>query len=182
MESNPATTEATTEAATGPAAVLGTFGLRGDLFAAQLVNFLLVLLILWRFAYKPIMKLLEEREAKISKSVIDANAIEARVKEFAVERVNLLTTARQEAQAIVTSAISDSEARKAEMQDAAKREVERIISKGKQQLELDREVIMKEARKDMVDIAMKAAARILHTGIDEAKSQSLAEEIVRKAT
>ncbi|HCC83766.1 TPA: ATP synthase F0 subunit B [Candidatus Uhrbacteria bacterium] len=181
MASNSETTTEVQEA-TGPAAVLGAFGLRGDLFAAQLVNFLLVLLVLWRFAYKPIMKMLEEREAKISKSVVDAEKIEHRVREFEVERDSLLLAARKEAQEIVITAVSQSEERKTEMLDAAKREVERVISKGKQQLELDKEAILKEARKDMVDIAMKAAARILHTGIDEAKSQSLAEEVVRKMT
>lgn len=170
------------EEASGPAAVLGTFGLRGDLFAAQLVNFLLVLFVLWRFAYKPILRLLEEREAKIAKSVVDAEGIEARVREFEVERDALLTTARKDAQEIVMTAIAQSEERKTEMTEAAKREVERVIAKGKQQLAVDKEAILRETRKDMVDIAMKAAARILHTGVDETKSQSLAEEVVRKMT
>ncbi len=170
------------EPAEGIGAVLGTFGLRGDLFVAQLVNFLLVLFVLWRFAYKPIIRLLEEREAKIAKSVADADNVEKRVREFEVEREAMLLAARKDAQEIVTVAVAQSEERKVEMIEAAKREVERVIAKGKQQLVADHEVMMHDARKDMVDIAMKAAARILHTGIDEAKSQSLAEEVVRKMT
>lgn len=177
-----ATTTEAHEEASGPAAVLGTFGLRGDLFAAQLVNFLLVLLVLWKFAYKPIMKMLAEREARIAKSVVDAEVIERRVGEFEAERASMLTAARKEAQAIVTEAIAQSDERRNEMIDAAKREVERVIGKGKHQLEADREAMLREVRKDMVDIAMKAAARILHEGVNEKKSQSLAEEVVRKMT
>lgn len=177
-----ATTVAQQEEAGGPAAVLGTFGVRGDIFAAQLVNFLIVLVVLWRFAYKPIMRKLEEREAAIAKSVADAEAVERRVVEFEVEREALLTAARKEAQQIVGAAIAQSDARRGEMLDAAKREVERVVAKGKQQLTVDREAMVREVRKDIVDIAMKAAARILHEGVTEKKSQSLAEEVVRKMT
>lgn len=166
----------------GIAAVAGTFGLRGDLFAAQLVNFLLVLFVLWRFAYKPIIRMLEEREAKIAKSVHDADAIEKRVLELENERRDVLSTARKEAQDIVTQAVVLSETRKTEMVDAAKREVESVVAKSKQQLLVEREGMLREVRKDIVDIAMKAAARILHNGVDEKKSQSLAEEVVRKMT
>ncbi|MBI1908009.1 F0F1 ATP synthase subunit B [Candidatus Uhrbacteria bacterium] len=173
---------ATEEAAGGPAAVIGTFGLNGGMFVAQLVNFLLVLFVLWKFAYKPVLRMLEEREAKIAKSVADAEAVEARVREFEVEREALLAAARKEAQEIVTAAVAQSETRKEEMIDAAKREVERVIAKGKQQLIIDKESMLREVRKDMVDIAVKAAARILHTGVDEGKSKSLAEEVVRKMT
>lgn len=176
------TTETAQEDASGPAAVLGTFGLRGDMFAAQLVNFLLVLLVLWRFAYKPIMKKLDEREQLIAKSVHDAEAMEKRVAQYEEERTAMIAAARKEAQDIVTQAMAQSEERRHEMIEAAKREVERVISKGKQQLVTDREAMLRDVRKDIVDIAMKAAARILHEGVTEKKSQSLAEEIVRKMT
>lgn len=170
------------ETAEGPAAVIGMFGLNGSMFAAQLVNFLLVLFVLWRFAYKPIIRMLEEREAKIAKSVADAEAVEERVKAFETERESMLAAARKDAQEIVTIAVAQSDERKTEMIEAAKREVERVISKGKQQLTIDKEVMLRDMRKEMVDIAVKAAARILHTDIDEAKSKSLAEEVVRKMT
>ncbi len=166
----------------GIAAVAGTFGLRGDIFVAQLVNFLIVLLVLWKFAYKPVMRMLEEREAKIAKSVADADAISVRVADLERERDEVIVTARKDAQAIMAEAVAQSEARKNEMVDAAKREVERVIAKSKQQLVVERETMLREVRKDIVDIAMKAAARIIHTDIDEKKSQSLAEEVVRKMT
>lgn len=166
----------------GIAAVAGTFGLRGDIFVAQLVNFLIVLVVLWKFAYKPIMRMLEEREAKIAKSVIDADAIAARVADLERERDEVILTARKDAQAIMAEAVVQSEERKNEMVEAAKREVERVIAKSKQQMIVDREAMLRDVRKDIVDIAMKAAARIIHTGMDEKKSQSLAEEVVRKMT
>lgn len=177
--------ETTTEVqqeATGIGAVAGTFGLRGDIFVAQLVNFLIVLVVLWRFAYKPIIRMLEEREAKIAKSVADADAIAARVADLERERETVITAARKDAQGIMMAAITQSEERKNEMVEAAKREVERVIAQSKSQMAVDREAMLRDVRKDIVDIAMKAAARIIHTDMDEKKSQSLAEEVVRKMT
>lgn len=162
--------------------VAHTFGLRGDLFAAQLVNFLLVLLVLWRFAYRPIMKLLDEREVKIAESVKNAEAIEKRLREAEAEHAKVVGAARVEAQRIMEKAVVDTEARKNEMVDAAKREVERVILKGKQQLDEERVAMLITARKDLADIAVKAAAKILSEGLTEKKSQSMAEEMIRKLT
>lgn len=166
----------------GLAGVAGTFGLRGDLFAAQLINFLLVLLVLWRFAYRPIMRMLEERETKIAESVKNAEAIEKRLRDADAEHTKVVNAARVEAQAILEKAVSDTELRKNEMVEAAKREVERVIQKGKQQLDEERVAMLVTARKDLVDIAVKAAAKILTEGLTEKKSQSMAEEMVRKLT
>ncbi len=166
----------------GLAGVAGTFGVRGDLFAAQLVNFLIVLLVLWRFAYKPIMKKLEEREQKIEDSVKNAEKISQRLQDADAEHARLLMTARAEAQAIVEKAVADTEVRKEEMIEAAKREVERVIQKGKQQLEEERTAMLVAARRDLADIAVKAAAKILTEGLTEKKSQSMAEEMIRKLT
>ena len=163
-------------------AVAGQFGLNGQIFAAQLINFLLVLVILWRFVYRPIVNRLDERQEKIEKSVKQADSIEKRVAQIELEREDVLSVARREAQKISEQAHEHGQARHEEIVSAAKREVERVITKGKEQLTLEKDLMMKEVRKDIVDIAVKAAARILQEGLDEKKSQSLAEETVRKMT
>ena len=162
--------------------VLGQFGLRTDLFLAQLVNFVIVMLVLWKFAYKPIMAMLDAREKKIAESVKTADEIAARLKAVEDERVDILKTARIEAQSLVEQAIQDSEDRKHEMIEAAKREVERVIMKGKEQLSTERDAMLLEVRKDLVDIAVRAAAKIALETVNEKKSKSLAEEVVRKLT
>ena len=166
----------------GLAGVAGTFGVRGDQFVGQLVNFLLVLVVLWRFAYKPIMKKLEEREQLIEKSVKNAQEIDRRLKDAEGEHARVLTEARAEARAIVEKAVADTEVRKSEMIEAAKREVERVIQKGKQQLEEERAAMLVAARRDLADIAVKAAAKIVTEGLTPKKSQSMAEEMIRKLT
>ncbi|MFH1631538.1 MAG: F0F1 ATP synthase subunit B [bacterium] len=168
--------------AEGIAAVAGQFGLNGSIFVAQLVNFLIVLIVLWIFLYKPVVKFLDERQEKIEKSVKQAEEIEKRVIEIDKERESILAEARKEAQEVIEKAQADSKTRSDEMVASAKREVERVIARGKDQLVEEKDGMMRDLRKEVVDLAVKAAERVLSEQIDENKSQSLAEEVVRKMT
>lgn len=161
---------------------LGTLGIDGGIFVAQLVNFLVVLLVLWKFAYKPIMKMLDQRSERIEKSMKDAEHVEKRVAALEDERKQVVTEARVEAAKVMETARTDAEAMKTEMVEKAKREVERVVVNGKAQLKADQEAMMREARKELAAIAVAAAKKILADGVDEKKSASLAEEVVRKLT
>lgn len=177
------TETASTEAPESPiASVAGTFGLRADLFVAQLINFLLVLLVLWKFAYKPILKALDEREKKIAKSVLDAEQITKRLQDAEKEKADILRFAREEADAFARKSLEETQARKTEMVAAAKQEVERVIAHGKTQLVQEHDAMLVAMRKEIVEIAIAAAAKVVGETMTEKKSQSLAEEIVRKMT
>lgn len=176
-------TETTTSTAEAePTGVLGTFGIRGDLFLAQLVNFLIVMVVLWKFVYKPMIAMLDAREQKIAQSMKDVDAIATRVKASEDERQAAIVATRKETQGMIDIAIRETEVRKNEMLEAARNEVERVIAKGKETLVAEREASLLALRKDVVDIAVRAAAKIVTDGMDEKKSQSLAEEVVRKLT
>lgn len=166
----------------GIAGIATTFGLRGDLFAAQLVNFLIVLVVLWWFAFRPIMRKLEEREKMIAQSVADAKSIDSRMLALEQEREQIIKLAHAEARQVVEKALGDTELRKAEMIEAARREVERVITQGKAQLDEERASMMLQLRKDVVELAVRAATKIVTEGLTEQKSKSLAEEVVRKLT
>lgn len=170
------------EEASGIAGVAGTFGLRGDLFVAQLVNFLLILLVLWRFAYRPILAALDEREKKIAKSIHDAEEVTKRLAEAEKEKGEILRLAREEADAFARKSLEETQARKTEMVAAAKQEVEQVIAQGKVQLAEEHEAMMVAMRKEIVEITIAAATKVLGEAITEKKSQSLAEEVVRKMT
>lgn len=161
-------------------AVAGQFGINGQIFVAQLINFLIVLIVLWKFVYKPIIRMLDERTEKIEKSMKQADEIEKRVDLIEKEKEDIVSQAQKQAQEIIEKAHSQGQARQDEIIIAAKREVERIIAKGKDQLNDEKTAMMKELKKEIIDLAMKATTRILKDQVDEVKSKSLAEETVRK--
>jgi F0F1-type ATP synthase membrane subunit b/b' len=68
------------------------------------------------------------------------------------------------------------------MVEKAKREVERVVVQGKAQLKTEGETMLRDMRKDIVELAVDATRKILNEAIDEKKATSLAEEVVRKMT
>lgn len=161
---------------------IGTLGINLKIFIAQLVNFLIVVLVMWKWAYKPIVSLLDERKAKVETSLKQAKDIEARVEKIEEERADIITAAKQEATEILKASRAQAEEQKTEMVAKAKREVERVIVHGKAQLQAEKQTMLREAKKDLVEIIVTGTQKILKDGIDENKSRSLAEEVVRKMT
>jgi F-type H+-transporting ATPase subunit b len=159
---------------------IGSLGINLKIFIAQLVNFTVVLLVLWKWAYKPIVRLLDERQHKIEKSVKDAQEIEQRLSRLSGEREEVLIAARQEAKARVEEALAGAEGRRQEILEKTKGEVERVIAQGKQQLAQEREAMMRDARKELAEIVVEASRKIVASEINEKKAASLAEEVIRK--
>lgn len=161
---------------------LGKLGISPDIFIAQLVNFLIVLFVLWKFAYKPIMKTLDERSKRIEEGLKNAQTMEERLAALEMERTEVIKKAQAEATKVLEAAQADAEDRKKDMIEKAKREVERVVVNGKAQLKNEQEAMLREARKEMAEIAVAAAKKILSEGVDAKKASSLAEEVIRKAT
>jgi F-type H+-transporting ATPase subunit b len=165
-----------TEAVSG----IGTLGINLKIFLAQLLNFAIVLVVMWKCAYKPIVKLLEERQEKIERGVKQAQDVEKRVIELETEHKAVIATAKSEAAKILDEARVSAEDRKKELLVKAKEEVKSVVAQGKVQLEAQKDQMIREAREEIAVIAIEAARKILEDGVDEKKAAKLAESVVDK--
>lgn len=157
---------------------IGTLGINVKIFLAQLLNFAIVLIVLWKWAYKPIVKLLEERQEKIAHSVKQADAIEKRVHELESEQKEVIATAKSEAAKILDEARVSAQDRTKELLAKAKEEVKGVVAQGKTQLEAQKIQMIAEAREEIAAIAVEAARKILADGVDEKKATKLAGDVV----
>ena len=157
---------------------LGALGINLKIFIAQLLNFSIVLLVLWKWAYKPIVKLLEERQEKIERGVKQAQEVEARVQELAVEHKAVIAAAKSESAKMLEEARDRAEDRKKELLAKAKEEVKAVVAQGKMQLEAQKVQMIADAREEIASIAVEAARKILQEGVDEKKATKLAGEVV----
>ncbi len=164
--------------ATGIAAL----GINGTWFIAQLLNFIIVLLIFWKWVYKPVVKMLDRRAETIEKSLKDAKTLETRVAKLEVERTKVIADAKAEATGILETTRKDAEDRKQEMLAKTKAEVERVIKDGKARLLKEKEAMIQDAKKDIATIAVEAARKVLADSVDAKKSQAMAEEAVELLT
>ena len=165
-----------------PTGGIATLGINLPIFIAQLINFVVVLLVLWKFAYGPLVKILDERSKKIDESLKKSDDIDVRVAALEKEQQTVIATAKAEASHILEMARTDAESRKQELLAAAKKEVERVVSLGKEQLKAEQINMIREAKAELVAIAVAATKKILEETVDEKKSSALAEAVVKKMT
>lgn len=161
---------------------LGTLGINLKIFIAQLINFTVVLLVLWKWAYGPIVKILDERQEKIAKGVKQAEDVERRVNELESEHKTMIAEAKAEGTKILEEARSSAEDRKKQLLDKAKAEVQGVVVQGKAQLVAEKEQMIRDAREEIAKIAVEASRKILSESVDEKTAQKLAEGVVDEMT
>lgn len=159
---------------------LGTLGINLKIFIAQLVNFVIVLLVLRKFAYKPIVDLLDKRAKKVEDSIKNAEQIEKRVKQIEKEHHESILKAKSEAAEILETAREDAEKRKEEYLTKTKAEVDQAVQKGKEQIRNEKKQMLIEAKGDIIMLAVEASKKILKEEIDQKKSEKIAEDVVNK--
>lgn len=130
--------------------ILNQFGINPILLLAQIVNFLVLLLILKRFLYRPILKVLAERRQKIEESLKNAEEIEKRLLATEEERDKVLAKASNEAQRLMDETKKELEAFKEELKQSAQIQAEQIIKKGEEaararSIQMEQEVMAKVA-------------------------------------
>ena len=151
---------------------LNALGINLKIFLAQLVNFLVVLWVLRKWAYTPIVKILEGRSEKIAKSMEDAEKIEKRLLDLENERETVLKKARDQAVKMAEETKTEIDHRREEMIKKAKGDVAGIVVSGKKQLQLEKELMLKETKKEMIEISLMVTKKIL--------AKILAEEVIKK--
>ncbi|MBM5789722.1 F0F1 ATP synthase subunit B [Candidatus Parcubacteria bacterium] len=180
MASPSPTTELAHEAAQTVTATggLGMLGINLKIFIAQLFNFVLVLLVLWKWVYRPLVKLLDARTARIEKSMKQADEIEKRMAGLEEEQARVIAQAKSEAAVMLEQARESAEQRKKELLEGAKGEVQKVIAQGKEQLKAEKQNMVREAKTELVELAVEAARKILQESVNEKKSKQLAEEAI----
>ncbi len=130
---------------------LKDFGVKPLFLAAQVVNFLVLLFILNKLLYKPILKVLSERRKKIEDSLKNAEEIERKLLETEEQKEEVLAKTQEEIQKMI---------------DEAKREIENMKAEGKQQAEaLAAQIIKKgeeEARANVVRVEQQLLEKFGH--------------------
>jgi F-type H+-transporting ATPase subunit b len=122
--------------------IIDVFGIDWRILIVQIVNFTLLLGVLWYFLYKPLTTLIENRRAHIIKGVADAERAEAALKDADAKRADILAKASIEAQDIVTSSRASGKAREAEIVQEAQEKYERMLKEAAQKSEeLHRETL-----------------------------------------
>ena len=145
---------------------------------AQILNFLILVLILKFVAYKPVMKMLKEREEKIARSIDAAEADEQKAKELLAEYNKQLADARIKAQEIVDKAMKRAQEERDASVAETRREIEQMRKAAKEDIARERERAAMQLRGEMVALSMQAAGKIIAANMDNKTNEKLVSDFI----
>jgi F-type H+-transporting ATPase subunit b len=144
----------------------------------QVLNFLLLLYLLNRFLFKPLLARMDERSTKIEKGLEDAE-VAARDRELArAEREAAVSEARKEAAEMIARANKIAEDTRNEILTDARADAEKVTARAREEITAEKERAMAELRSQVADLALAAAGKLLRSEMDGATQRRLVEEFL----
>ena len=159
--------------------LLNSLGIDWKLLIAQIVNFLILLLVLYKFAYGPVLKMLNERTKKIEKGIQDAEASGKKLEEIAAREKGVLDEARHQAQEMVKRAEDAAVLQAEEIVLDAKEQTEKMVEAARVQIEQEKNKILAEAKTEIAGLVMMATEKIIGEKLDGEKDKELIREAIK---
>ncbi len=145
-----------------------------------LVTFLILLVVLGKFAWKPILQMLETREKTISDAIESAKRERADAEKAAADSRSSLEKVRAESAELSRRATAEVAAAKEQLMAEAKRQSDELLAAARKTIGEEKRQAMAEVRAMAVDLAIGAAGRLLQASMDEKKQRGLVEEYLGK--
>jgi len=148
-------------------------GLDLPAFIGQLVSFVVLLVVLSRYGYPPIRRMLEERTRRVRESVEQVEMARLEYERVRQEAEQELTRVRQQAHAIMVQAGAARDRLLEEARSEAKRESAEIIDSARSQLAEERKIMLEQLRREFADAAIAAAGAVIAETLDAEKHKAL---------
>jgi len=158
-----------------------SLGVNLPLLVVFVINFIVLIVLLRLFLYKPVLKMLDERAKRTADAMEQAEATKQEYEQAKVEVQKQIEKGRQEAQAILTQTMQVGERLKEESRQEAQKQAQVIVDRTRTELEAERDKIVGDLRREFVDISISAAEKVIKETLDKEKHRKLIEETLRES-
>lgn len=160
--------------------ILAKLGIDWKLFVAQIVNFVILLLVLRRFAYQPILNLLEERREKIEQGLKHSDEATEYLKSAREESSRMLAKAKQDAQRMIEEAQGMAEKTAKTIISESQEEANKIVEDARRKMQQEKVRIMDDVRADMVNLITLAMEKTIQKRFDSEDDQKFIDATLEK--
>ena len=147
---------------------------------AMIINFAIVLLLLTKFAWNPLLKILAERQARIVGQIEAADQERIAAEKLRAEYQQQMHNAKSDAQAIVDKALKMADNTKDEIIAGAREEHARLLEAAQEKIARERQQALEDIRGEVVTISVAAAAKIIGQSIDEKINAKLVDDFITR--
>lgn len=159
--------------------ILSDFGVQPILLLAQVVNFLVLLFILKKLLYKPILKVLEERKRKIEESLSNAEKIQKELEETEAKSQQVIDKAIEESKKIIAEANIVATQIHTEAQTKSKADTQALMEQAMQMIAGEKEKMKSEIKSEVATIIQMSLEKVLGSALDSKSHQKLVEDAVK---
>jgi F-type H+-transporting ATPase subunit b len=159
--------------------LINTFHIEWQLILAQLVNFAIVLFVLWKFAYGPILKTLNDRTKKIEKGIKNAEETQKKLQEMTQREKEVLNKARLEAQDIIKKAEDNAKKSAENISVEAKKQTEKMIGDAQKTISQEKTKMISEIKSEIAGLVVSATEKIIGEKLDSSKDKQLIEQAIK---
>ena len=146
------------------------------LFIWTIVTFLVLLGLLAKFAWGPLLKALEERQEMIRKSLDDADQATQDLKRLHQESAQIIAAARADAQSIVAKSRVAAETVREDLKQKAKEEADALVRGGQRQIQLETARAVQQIRHEVVDLSLAVASKLIKKNLTKEDNDALIQD------
>ena len=150
------------------------------LFVWTILTFLILVALLGRFAWRPLLQALERRQATIVQSFEDAQRARQELERLQRESVQIMAQARAEAESMLARSRSDAEALREELKQKARTEAAGIVKNAERQIQLETARAVQQIRHEAVDLSVAIASKILRRQVTREDNEALIQEALKQ--
>lgn len=150
------------------------------LFIWTILTFLVLVTLLARFGWRPLLQALDSRQELIRKSLDDAQLARQELERLQHESAQIIRQARVDAEAVVAQSRSDAARLREDLRQKAKAEAEGIVRNAERQIQLETQRALQQIRHEAVDLSVMIASKILRRNLTKEDNEKLIEEALKQ--
>jgi ATP synthase, F0 subunit b len=161
---------------------LAELGINIPSFIAQVVNFGLLLGLLYLFAYKPILAKLDERSARIKESMERTDQVKEQAQRAEEEFKKKIGEASQQGQLVIERAVKTGDEIRQKAIEEARAEAEAMLSRARTEIRQERDEVVDQLRKEFAELTILAAGKVIDQSLDKKAHQALIDSVLENST
>ena len=150
------------------------------LFIWTILTFLVLLALLAKFAWKPLLEALDSRQNAIRKSLDDAQRARQELERLNQESALIVNKARAEADQIIVGSRADAERLREDMKQKARAEADSIVKSAERQIQLETARALQQIRAEAVDLSVMIASKLIQRNLTKEDNERLIEEALKQ--
>jgi len=161
---------------------LANLGISLPTLVAQIVNFVILFGLMYLVAYKPLMRMLDERSRRIRESMERTELIKQQAARAEEEVKKQLEVAGKEGQEVIARAVRTGEELRRDAQQEARKGAEALTARARTEIQRERDEAITELRRAFADLTVLAAGKVIDRSLDKEAHRQLIDKVLEEST